>query len=131
MFTTLSLPTSFIPGNNSFHADLLSEMSVAIPKSQANEPIQLDIIIVCRINLANIVSTQDSAIQVIDKAKHKISYIEELDLSLSDNDRKVILYGQLLTSIKSIEDIDRMAEQVEQAISNIPKTMIVSPPHKS
>lgn len=108
-----------------------SEMSVAIPKSQANEPIQLDIIIVCRKNLANIVSTQDSAIQAIDKAKHKISRIEELDLSLSDNDRKVILYGQLLTSIKPIEDIDRMAEQVEQAISNIPKTMIVSPPHKS
>jgi putative DNA methylase len=93
-----------------------SEMSVATPKSQAAEPIQLDIIIVCRKMLNNEARSQDSFTIALEKAKKKILRLQSSGFSLSQNDRKVVMYGQLLASIKSIKDVE-LFTLVEQGIS--------------
>ena len=78
-----------------------SEMSVATPKSQAKNPIQLDIIIVCRKNRTQIQrkKTED----ILKTAEEKINRLERSGFSLSENDRKTVRYGQLLTALRSEE----------------------------
>lgn len=93
-----------------------SEMSGATPKSQATEPIQLDIIIVCRKIVSNEVRNYDSPTIALEKAKEKLLRLESSGFLLSQNDRKVVMYGQLLTSIQSIKDVELLPTLVEQAI---------------
>ena len=53
---------------------------------------------------------------MISKVKNKILRLQESGFPLSRNDRRVVIYGQLLTSIRSIKDIALLAEQVEHAV---------------
>jgi putative DNA methylase len=82
-----------------------AEMSVATPKAQAKEPIQLDIVIVCRKRNASRVRGP-SLQEATEAATRKIERLRAQGLRLSRNDRKVALFGQLLTTIRSAEEAD-------------------------
>ena len=87
-----------------------AEMSVATPKSQAKEPIQLDIIIVCRKdNKAH--RQRPTVTQAIDSARAKLARLRAAGFSLSRNDRKIVMFGQLLTTLKSPNDAANFAIQ--------------------
>jgi len=87
------------------------EMSVAAPKTQAKEPIRFDIVIVCRKAHAHI--RQISGAQALESARQKLKRIEAAGFQLSLNDRRVVLYGQLLRALKGKQDIGSMHQQVE------------------
>jgi putative DNA methylase len=73
-----------------------SEMSVAAPKAQAREPIQLDIVVVCRKHDDPIAQR----LHVCDPASvstAKTQRLKRAGFKLSQNDHKVVLLGQLLT----------------------------------
>ena len=80
-----------------------SEMSVATPKSQAKNPIQLDIIIICRKNKNNLKKLTSR--EALKKAEQKINRLELSGFSLSENDKKIVKYGQLLRTLRCEEDI--------------------------
>jgi adenine-specific DNA methylase len=94
-----------------------AEMSVATPKHQAKEPIDLDIILVCRkrsiadraFELGN--AFWSEAIQV---AEHQIIRLRRSGRGLSRNDLRVIVMAQLLRSLSRLES----AEVAMQALNN-------------
>ncbi len=75
-----------------------AEMSVATPKFQAKEPIQLDIILVCRKSSAEANRRTSSPIEALDRARAKLERLAKAGFTLSRNDRKITIIGQLLTS---------------------------------
>jgi putative DNA methylase len=85
-----------------------AEMSVATPKSQAKEPIQFDIIVVCRkretISQDSIPTDDDTIVS----AKGKIQRLLAEGFTLSRNDRRIVLFGQKLTMLRSVDDIGAM-----------------------
>ncbi len=92
-----------------------SEMSVAAPKSQAKEPIQLDIVLVCRKQVADIRKRSDTKIafqRAVERATSKASRLKECGLALSVNDRRVILISQFLVEACA----GRSAEQLSDAL---------------
>ncbi len=94
-----------------------AEMAVATPKSQAKEPIQLDIIIVCR-KTANVAARiAPSTDASIERARSKMRRLHDAGFELSRNDRKIILYGQLLASIYSATDLPPLACIVANELS--------------
>jgi len=81
-----------------------SEMSVAVPKAQAKDPIQVDTIIVCR-KAAFHVRQPDEFNRVLLAARDKARRLQDRGFSLSRNDQKVILAGQLLTAVRSPDEV--------------------------
>lgn len=100
-----------------------SEMSVATPKSQAKEPIQLDIVIVCRKRLKNKIEKNLPRVALL-IAQNKINRLESSGFSLSKNDKKVIMYGQLLASLQSVEDVSLLHTFIDQEIIMSPQEAI-------
>jgi putative DNA methylase len=103
-----------------------AEMAVATPKSQAKEPIQLDIIIVCRKTTYVATRTAPSIDASVERARSKIRRLQEEGFELSRNDRKIILYGQLLPSIKSATELPPLAGIVADELSrpcNVPSKL--------
>jgi putative DNA methylase len=97
-----------------------AEMSVATPKSQAKEPIQLDIIVVCRKQDRHDRRQAPSVPQAVERARSKICRLREEGFALSRNDRKVVLYGQLLATLGKATDataIDRIVEGETDALA--------------
>ena len=93
-----------------------SEMSVATPKSQAKEPIQLDVIVVCRKTVA--VSRRIEIANAVTSARVKLSRLQAAGFRLSRNDRKVVLYGQLLTTLGAPSDADAFSDIVERELAD-------------
>ncbi len=91
-----------------------SEMSVAAPKSQAKEPIQIDIIIVCRKKGLKIVGKSPKT--ALKKAISKINRLQSAGFSLSLNDKKAILYGQLLSCMQNSIDPLLMPNLIKQDV---------------
>jgi len=81
-----------------------SEMSVAAPKSQAREPIQIDIVIVCskKNSRMPVAATKREAIQ---ESHRKLDRLMKTGLSLSAGDRRIVILGQLLTALSSSSDV--------------------------
>jgi putative DNA methylase len=79
-----------------------SEMSVATPKAQASDPIQFDIIVVCRKRSPSWKPTPVAKAR--ESAHVKISRLQDAGFELSNNDQRVVLFGQLLTTLKSSSD---------------------------
>lgn len=80
-----------------------AEMSVATPKSQAKDPIQLDIILVCR-KVSN--SLKPIPIEkALNSAKSKLQRLQSAGFQLSCKDCKIVTNGQLLTTLASISDV--------------------------
>jgi len=94
-----------------------SEMSVATPKSQAKEPIQLDIIVVCR--KANTICRCAEVQDAIASARAKLRRLQAAGFRLSRNDQRVVFYGQLLTALASASDADAFADHVERELADI------------
>jgi putative DNA methylase len=105
-----------------------SEMSVATPKSQAKEPIAFDIILVCRKQPE--AGTPDSTAKpqrgtvsrvtvadALDSAQAKIDRLLTAGFALSRNDRRIILYGQLLTTIATERDAAGFASIVDTELN--------------
>jgi putative DNA methylase len=79
-----------------------AEMSVAAPKAQAKEPIQLDAIIVCRKapeHPLRICSPSAAIASAEIRAREKIERLCAMGLVLSRNDCRVVLMGQLLAEL--------------------------------
>ncbi|MGH2587876.1 MAG: DNA methyltransferase [Dehalococcoidia bacterium] len=104
-----------------------AEMSVAAPKSQAKEPIQLDIIIVCRTAGADRESQTPTTIEALECARTKLDRLHASGFNLSRNDQKVILYGQLLTTLVALEDIDDISHRVARELTNLKSVSFSSP----
>lgn len=92
-----------------------SEMSVAAPKSQAKEPIQLDIVLVCRKRADG--CKRASVSKAIESARAKIQRLSDTGFQLSLNDRKVILFGQVLTTVDRDEDFSRVSPYVTSELA--------------
>jgi putative DNA methylase len=90
-----------------------AEMSVATPKAQAKEPIQLDIIIVCRKTSALRDRVPGNPNEAVIAARSKLRRLQTSGFTLSHNDRKVVLQGQLLTTLSTISDLPLMARDLE------------------
>lgn len=93
-----------------------AEMSVATPKFQAKEPIQLDIILVCRKQAASAPLAPASIPQATESAIAKLSRLGAAGFRLSRNDRKIVIYGQLLTTLSSPADALAIPESIAAAI---------------
>lgn len=83
-----------------------AEMSVGTPKSQAKEPIQLDIIVICR-------KAGDAAQPAVRSlamatARQKLARLSDAGFALSRNDCKIVLIGQLLTAAKGCDEIEEL-----------------------
>lgn len=95
-----------------------AEMSVATPKSQAKEPIQLDIILVCRKHDGLGVRSSVSMHDALQSARAKMLRLSEAGFTLSRNDRKIVLFGQLLTALSSPLDISSVASIVSAELDD-------------
>lgn len=79
-----------------------AEMSVAMPKAQAKEPIQLDILLVCR----TVESIGNAAVTVAEAdsiSSRKVERLEHAGFNLSRNDKLIIRLGQRLTTLATVE----------------------------
>ncbi len=94
-----------------------SEMSVATPKSAAKEPIQLDIVLVCR--KANKMDKRPSAADAMESARAKIRRLENAGLTLSRNDRKIVIYGQMLATLGPKNLSADFVHEVEKEVASI------------
>lgn len=95
-----------------------AEMSVATPKSQAKEPIQLDIVIVCRKAEILCKSETISPKQAIISAKSKLKRLHEAGIRLSRNDCRIVMFGQLLTTLRLPDDVQQMIKHVDRESAN-------------
>jgi putative DNA methylase len=93
-----------------------AEMSGAAPKSQAKEPIQLDIVMVCRKQEADTRKKTDAMIgfqRAVERATAKAKRLNDCGLTLSANDRRIVLISQFLIEICA----GRSAEQLSDTLS--------------
>jgi len=98
-----------------------AEMSVATPKFQAKEPIQLDMILVCRkrYNRAATSPTAPTApSDALDRARAKLRRLADVGFTLSRNDRRITLIGQLLASVEPGASLDAITALVDRALDD-------------
>ncbi len=106
-----------------------AEMSVAKPKLQAKEPIDLDIIIVCRKRETTLAESPDSKKIIknaINEATEQIARFNGSGRSLSRNDVYVILMAQVIKRLswqpfvhESLSFLDSSHTSIERAISDL------------
>ncbi|MCG3131839.1 MAG: hypothetical protein FLDDKLPJ_02649 [Phycisphaerae bacterium] len=94
-----------------------AEMSVAMPKFQAKEPIQLDVILVCRKQVSADETTCDTE-DALARARSKLRRLAASGFSLSRNDRRITLIGQLLGAIEPGGNLDELEAIVEKAMKD-------------
>jgi putative DNA methylase len=94
-----------------------AEMSVATPKSQAKEPIQLDAILVCR--KAPRTTRQPTTLEALDSARRKLKRLRDAGFRLSRNDRRVVYCGQLLPTLVSAADVGAAFARVESELAYV------------
>jgi adenine-specific DNA methylase len=86
-----------------------AEMSVAAPKHQAKEPIDLDMILVCRKKAKETAGCPASAEQLVEEAaaeaEGQVQRFQRLGRTLSRNDVRVILMAQTLVRLSRLPDL--------------------------
>jgi putative DNA methylase len=92
-----------------------AEMSVATPKSQAKEPIPLDIILVCR-KESESGFRRPSVAETMESARSKLARLRAAQFNLSRTDQRIVIFGQLLTTFVTPTDAERIARHVDSAI---------------
>jgi putative DNA methylase len=95
-----------------------AEMSVATPKFQAKEPIQLDIILVCRKRAAEELTSRFDPSDALDRARAKLRRLADMGFTLSRSDRRITLVGQLLASIEPGGSLDAIDARVARALDD-------------
>jgi len=99
-----------------------AEMSVAAPKSQAKEPIQLDVILVCRKQGMDLRAKRgsDAAMRLaVRNAEQKLNRLQECGLTLSINDRRVVLFGQFLVEASPGRSAAQLADALSSAMTDL------------
>jgi putative DNA methylase len=94
-----------------------SKMSVGTPKSAAREPIQFDIILVCREARGG--QRPATVKKALESARMKIRRLTTAGFDLPRNDRKIVLYGQLLATAASPDDSEDIARRVEGELASL------------
>lgn len=92
-----------------------AEMSVAMPKTQAKEPIQLDTILVCQKqehDRRSEVSLADATNRAIHVTETKAVRLSRLGLLLSKNDYRIMLYSQFLAELGRANDVHKVVTAV-------------------
>jgi putative DNA methylase len=92
-----------------------AEMSVATPKSQAKEPIQLDVILVCRNREEDQrprLPPTDACDKAVDLASNKIERLAVSGLTLSRNDCRVVVFSQFLSALGPVDVLTEPARAV-------------------
>jgi putative DNA methylase len=95
-------------------APVRSEMSTATPKSQAREPIQLDIILTCRKDDDPGLAPARGVPEAVAAAQAKLRRLVETGFRPSVNDRRVVLSGQLLTTLRTADESAGIAPLVDR-----------------
>lgn len=99
-----------------------AEMSVAAPKSQAKEPIDLDVLVVCRKRGSDRRERrdEDEALRLAVKStEQKVVRFNRVGRHLSRNDVRVVLLSQLLVELS----VGRTADEVGAALeARLPQT---------
>ncbi len=100
-----------------------AEMSVATPKHQAKEPIDLDIILVCRkrarLKDANKPSREDYAIA----AENQVTRLRARGRRLSRNDIRIIVTAQFLRKLSCMEAAEEALASLESQAASIEATI--------
>lgn len=99
-----------------------AEMSIAAPKSQAKEPIQLDTIMVCRklSRDGRPKPDKDKAFSTaLHRAEAKIARLHQCRLKLSVNDRRVVLMGQFLVEACPQRSSSQLIEILESTLTDL------------
>lgn len=105
-----------------------AEMSGATPKHQAKEPIDLDIILVCRKRSQTLAKVQppDLWAAVMDVTSHQIARMRDSGRKLSRNDIRIIVMAQLLRwlsheelSAGALQHLEGEYSAIEAAISRL------------
>lgn len=99
-----------------------SEMSVAAPKAQAKEPIQLDVVLVCRKQAADTRKRTDAKIafqRAIEHATAKAKRLNDCGLTLSVNDRRVILISQFLVETCAGRSAAQLADVLSASLTDL------------
>lgn len=105
-----------------------SEMSVAMPKQQAKEPIDIDVIIVCRKRSRSKLDLKRTSWweAISSVATDQVVRLRETGRRLSRNDIRVIVMAQLLRQLsmcplqeQALELLDASAQQVEVLIDEL------------
>jgi putative DNA methylase len=94
-----------------------AEMSVATPKSQAKDPIQLDVILVCRKHDQNARSVLEHPGRAIARAWAKLARLANEGFELSASDRKVAIRGQLLATLSDPTELSSLEASISEAVS--------------
>lgn len=103
-----------------------AEMSVAAPKQQAKEPIQLDSLLICRKaeNDIRLVAQPKQALdEAIERSHVKMCELEAAGFKLSINDRRVALMGQFLASICPCRRADDVASIINEYATEFDKAL--------
>ena len=93
-----------------------AEMAVAVPKSQAREPIDLDVILVCRKrNMMGELPTSPEGllIKAASEAKTQIRRLNRIGKRLSRNDVKVILMAQVVRQLSRLSSPSKALPYLE------------------
>lgn len=102
-----------------------AEMSVATPKARAKQPIQLDVVLVCRKRTFDERAPKAPGTafdKSFERAVAKAIRLRSVDIDLSRNDRRVILYSQFLTECRAdtlegmLDDFARHQTRLEAAL---------------
>lgn len=97
-----------------------AEMSVAMPKQQAKEPIDLDIILVCR-KAGTLPQTPagHSWSAVALAARAQVQRLRQVGRALSRNDVRVIVTAQALRHFSALGEARRAREALEERLADI------------
>ena len=99
-----------------------AEMSVAAPKSQAKEPIQLDVVLVCRKREADDRRRSEAGAaveQAVERAAAKARRLVSCGLTLSVNDRRVNVISQFLVAACAGRSADELADVLSSKLTDL------------
>lgn len=103
-----------------------SELSVATPKSQAKEPIQHDVIMVCRKKLLDMREPDlgpGALTRAKEKAVSKVTRLRSKGFALSRGDRRIILISQFLAEIGPAETAHEVTTALDMSMQNLESTI--------
>lgn len=105
-----------------------AEMSVAAPKSQAKEPIQLDVVLVCKKKVQDTrtpLKPLEAFHEAVKRADQKLARLAGVGLKFSENDRRVTIISQFISALGpvtadiAVQALLNYQTQLDQAVDDI------------
>jgi hypothetical protein len=95
-------------------------MSVATPKQQAKEPIDLDIILVCRKRARTRATSRTQVLsKAISRAANQVSRLNSTGRALSRNDVRIVLTAQVVLLLSADADADAALAWLDEQAAEI------------